>query len=266
MNANAGAATPIPAELEPLLRRSVQLAEATSGAFDPTWAALWGLWDFRAAEPVVPTEADIAARVALVDWRRLAIADGTARLEEAGMLLGLGGIAKGWALDGAAAALRGRGVTDWVLSAGGQILSDGRNPDGGAWTVGIRDPRGEVTDFFAVLYASGVSVSTSGDYERFFLRNGVRYHHILDPRTGRPARGLRSVTVVCPDATTADALSTALMVMGYLAGSALVRSLPDVEAVWVDDAGGVVMSPGLGDRFTLVHPPREGASGAPSPK
>ncbi|MCO4770765.1 MAG: FAD:protein FMN transferase [Deltaproteobacteria bacterium] len=257
LNAQSGAAVSVPAELTELLARSLDLAQRTDGAFDPTWAALWGLWDFRAEAPAVPAAEEIAARVGRIDWRALEL-DPDEAMAKLGpnQVAGLGGIAKGWALDSAAELLHERSVTDWVLTAGGQVLADGVNSDGTPWTVGIRDPRGESTDFFALVRASGLSVSTSGDYERFFEVDGVRYHHILDPRTGLPARGLRSVTVVSASATTADALSTALMVMGYAKGSALVGSMDGVDAVWVDEAGGVVISPGLAARFSLVHAPR----------
>ena len=257
LNTQAGAGpVPVPAELCALLARSKALAAQTGGAFDPTWAALWGLWDFVAPSPVVPSATAIAERVARIDHLALSVdcESNTAALARPGMLVGLGGIAKGWALDSAASELAARGVTDWVLSAGGQVLSDGHNADGAPWTVGIRDPRGAPDDAFALVQVTG-SVSTSGDYERFFVRDGVRYHHLLDPRTGRPARGLRSVTVIAPDAVTADALSTALMIMGYEAGSALLAELPGVQAVWVDARGGVTRTRGLDGHFQLVHAP-----------
>lgn len=260
--AAGGEPVPVPADLRRVLHRALDVARRTDGAFDPTWAALWGLWDFRAAEPRVPETEEIVRRAALVDWTRVEIDDaaGTVRLADPGMALGLGGIAKGWALDRAAEELRKRGFGSFLLTAGGQVMAgglrhtvEGRRP----WKVGIRDPRGGPDDYFARVPVTDASLSTSGDYESFFVVDGVRYHHILDPRTGRPARGLRSATVISPDATLADALSTALVVMGAERGMRTVEELPAVETVLVDGAGEVTVSRGLEGRLDLRHAPRE---------
>lgn len=257
VNARAGEAVEVPPDLIAIVRRGVAIGAMTEGAFDITWAALWGLWDFNALAPTVPDPAAVANRAALVDYRRVEIdeAAGTVRLPAPGMKIGLGGIAKGWALDQAADALRAADVRDFTLSAGGQIYASGRKGDR-PWRVGVRDPRGEPDDWFAVIEASDVSVSTSGDYERYFVRGGVRYHHILDPRTGMPTRGVRSATVVSRDATLADALSTAVIVMGVQRGLALVEGLIGAQALVVDDAGRVWMTSGLKGRVTIEHPPR----------
>jgi thiamine biosynthesis lipoprotein len=251
----------VPADLREVLRRAKEIASSTGGAFDPTWAALWGVWDFRSPEPTVPPDILVAERAALVDWRKLEIdeAAGTVRLAEPGMVLGLGGIAKGHALDRGAEILRSRGVGSFLLVAGGQVYAGGerRTAEGARpWRVGIRDPRGAAGDFFAWLELADASASTSGDYESWFEAGGVRYHHVLDPRTGRPARGLAGVTVVSADATLADALSTAVMVMGRERGLALVESLDGVEAVVVGESGEWRATAGLGGRLELVHPPR----------
>jgi thiamine biosynthesis lipoprotein len=256
VNAEAGEPVAVPDDLRAVVRRGLRIGELTEGAFDITWAALWGLWDFNADAPRVPSDAELRHASALVDFRSVAVDDvaGTVRLPRAGMKIGLGGIAKGHALDRSAAALRERGVTSFTLSAGGQVYAAGRKGDR-PWRVGIRDPRGGEDDFFAVLEVSDLSVSTSGDYERFFVADGVRYHHILDPRTGRPARGLRSATVVARDATLADALSTAVMVLGRDRGLAVVEGLIGVEAVVVDDAGRVATTSGLVGKLEIRHPP-----------
>lgn len=257
VNARAGEAVPVPEDLRAVVKRGLALGRLTDGAFDVTWAALWGLWDFTSGAGRVPAAGAIANRVALVDYRRVVVDDaaGTVRLPAPGMKIGLGGIAKGWALDQAAAALRARGVRDFTLSAGGQVYAAGQRGDR-PWRVGIRDPRGEADDWFAAVEARDVSVSTSGDYERFFLVDGVRYHHILDPRTGAPARGLRSATVVCRDATLADALSTSVMVLGAVRGLALIEALIGTEALVVDESGQVFMTSGLRARVRIDHAPR----------
>ena len=247
----------VPADLRDVIRRGVDIGHMSDGAFDITWAALWGLWDFKALPPRVPADAEIDQRISLVDYRRIVIDDdaGTVFLPEAGMAIGLGGIAKGYALERAAAALRQRGVDSFLISAGGQVMVGGMR-NARPWRVGIRDPRGAPDDFFAYLDASDISVATSGDYERFFMLDGRRYHHILDPRTGRPTRGLRSATVISADATLADGLSTTLMVLGVTRGLALAEQHDNVEAVLVDDAGNVHVTSGMFSNLQLEHPPR----------
>jgi thiamine biosynthesis lipoprotein len=208
---------------------------------------------------VVPPAAEIERRARLVDYRRVELdeAAGTVRLPEPGMMIGLGGIAKGYALAEAAEVLRGRGLEDFLLVSGGQVYAAGGRSEGGPgagedrpWRVGVRDPRGGPEDFFALLELADASASTSGDYERYFVAAGVRY-----PRTGRPARGLRSATVVSADAVLADALSTGIFVMGPEAGLALAERLPGVEAVLVDDEGEVLTTAGLEGRLEVLHPP-----------
>lgn len=225
-NAGVGPAV-VPPELRALIERSLDLAAATDGAFDPTWAALWGLWDFKADPPSLPDPAEVARRVALVDFRKVRLADDTVELPEPGMLIGLGAIAKGYAIDVAAERLRAAGFDDFLILAGGQVYAAG-DRGGHPWRVGVRDPRGSPADTIATIELRDASASTSGDYERFFVIDGVRYHHILDPRTGHPARAERAVTVVSHNATTADAISTAMMVVG----PDRAASLADEFGVW----------------------------------
>lgn len=250
-NRSKGQPSPVPPELEALLRRSLELAELSGGAFDPSWAALWGLWRFDEEGFTVPSERDCAARAALVDYRRIGLEPGRVTVPD-GMAVGLGGIAKGWALDASARALRAAGIESALLSAGGHVMALGMRGDR-PWRVGIRDPRGAADSYFAQVEVTDASVSTSGDYERFVEREGVRYHHILDVRTGRPARGLRSATVIGPDATAVDALSTAAFVLGRQGGLALVEGVPGLEAVLVDEHGGVHRTGGAA--VEVLRPP-----------
>lgn len=245
----------VPADLFVLLERSLAIAAKTDGAFDPTWAALWGTWDFRATTPRLPDAAEISSRQRLVDYRRVVLdaAEQTAFLPEAGMKLGLGGIGKGYALDRAAALLEARGFHDFLLVAGGQVLARGQRGKR-AWQVGIRDPRGAPDELFAHLELTDASLSTSADNESFFEHDGVRYHHILDPRTGWPARGLRSVTVLHRDATLADALSTAIMVLGEERGLAVATSY-GASVVLIDEQGRLTTSPDLTDRLQVERQP-----------
>ncbi len=263
VNREAGrAAVAVPGDLRALLRRGVEIGDRTGGAFDITWAALWGLWDFRAAIPRLPDPAEVERRAALVDWRRVVIDDdaGTVELPVAGMMVGLGGIAKGYALDRAAAALREAGVDDFLIAGGGQMMAGGRR-DGRPWRIGIRDPRGRPEDWFAFMDASNVSTSTSGDYESYFVIDGRRYHHILDPDTGWPAAPddpLIGVTVASADATLADALSTAMMVLGRARALELAARTPGVEAVLVDARGHVDVTGGLAGKVEMVRLPGAG--------
>lgn len=246
----------VPQELFGLVARAVEIGRETEGAFDVSWAALWGLWDFRAAAPVLPDREAIAARRSLVDYRRIVL-DPAARtifLPEAGMKLGLGGIAKGYALERAGALLRERGFESFLLVSGGQVYARG-NRGGRPWQVGVRDPRGPRDEVFATLPLGGGSLSTSADNESFFVADGVRYHHILDPRTGWPSRGLRSATVLAADPTLADALSTAVMVLGRERGLAVAERL-GAGALVVDERGEVAMTPELAAIVTLLHSPR----------
>lgn len=240
-------------ELFGLVERGIQIGEMSSGAFDITWAAMWGTWDFVTPKPP-PDAVELVGRVALVDYRkvRMDVAQRTVFLPAEGMKLGLGGIAKGYALDQSAQRLKSAGVANFSLTAGGQVYAEGLKGDR-KWRFGIRDPRGQPDDFFAIVEVSGQSVSTSGDYERFFIFEGQRYHHILNPRTGQPARGLRSVTIISDDAALADALSTAVMVMGREAGLAMVERLDNAEAILVDDKAQIYTTTKAA--YTLVHPP-----------
>jgi thiamine biosynthesis lipoprotein len=258
VNASAGVqAEVVPEDLFDLIRRGIDIGEMTNGAFDISWAALWGVWEFNAAAPTIPDADLIEDRRAFVDFHAIDV-EGDARsvyLPHEGMQLGLGGIGKGHALDVAATALLNAGIDDVMLVGGGQTCTRGSRGDR-PWRIGIRDPRGDAGSFFAYLEPGDASVSTSGDYERFFTVDGVRYHHIIDPRTGWPAQsGVRSATVVSRDAVLADALSTAVVVMGVEAGMRLIESQPDVEAVLVDGAGTIQTTSGLADRVSIVRPP-----------
>jgi thiamine biosynthesis lipoprotein len=260
LNRSAGGdAVVLPPSVFALLEVSRRLAAKTGGAFDPTWAALWGLYDFDAGR--LPDDKTLAARVALVGYVDLELDRKrySARLRRPGMAVGLGGIAKGWALDQARDRLYALGVNDFLLVAGGQVTASGSKA-GAPWKAGLRAPRGGPDDLFAVVPlpvdGRSSSLSTSGDYERFFLKDGVRYHHILDPKTGRPSRGLQAASVVAPSGTDADALSTAVMVLGKDAGLRLVESLPGVGAVLVDANGAVHVSARLESHVQLLDKSR----------
>lgn len=233
VNARAGVEpVAVGEDLLAVVRRAGEISVATGGAFDITFAACGGLWSFR--EPRVPTDAELDACLPRVGWRRV-VADPATRtlfLPEPGMRIGIAGIGKGYGVDRAAAILEARGFRDWLVDGGGDIRLSSSDPSR-PWRIGIAHPRERGRLFGAIERTSG-AVVTSGDYEAWFERDGVRYHHILDPRTGRPARGAAGVTVIAPDATTADALATGLFVMGPERGMRLAERLDGVAALFLD--------------------------------
>jgi thiamine biosynthesis lipoprotein len=233
------------AELLALIARGIQIASDTSGAFDPTVGPLCKLWQFSAGDPRRPTRPEIAEALSHVGWSRVRMdaAAGTITLPDRSMALDLGGIAKGYALDRAAAILKKRGIQRALVNAGGDILVLGKREVGRPWRIGVQHPRA-TGSMAAVAGLKDCVVVTSGDYERCFFNDGKRYHHILDPRTGYPAEGLQSVTIIAADGVTADALATAVFVLGPDAGMRLVESRPGVEALLIDAQGNFMMTPG----------------------
>jgi thiamine biosynthesis lipoprotein len=180
-----------------------------------------------------------------------------------GQQIDLGGIAKGYGIDRAGVTLEDAGYKNYIVYGGGDLLVSGRHPDR-PWKTGIQDPD-DPGSYFAVIDVTDAAVVTSGDYERYFTKGGKRYHHILDPKTGFPARGARSVTVLADRAVYADGMATALFVMGARAGKALVDRLADTKALFVTKKGKVLTS-GLGARVQLLRRPggRKGAAGIES--
>jgi len=181
-----------------------------------------------------------------VDYRKIRLnqRDSTVFLEEGGMEISLGGIAKGYAVDRAVGILRESGIKGGIVSAGGDLLAFGRKGNGEVWKVGVRNPRDHSKNI-CVLSVSDLSVATSGDYERYRMVDGKRVHHIIDPRTGYQSTGCMSVTVAARRAMTADALATAVFVLGPEEGLALLEELPGVEGVIVDSDGKISASTGL---------------------
>ena len=229
------------AQLDPLtaatLRAAARLAAATGGAFDPTLLPVTRLWDFDHGG-AVPAAAALAAALERVDYRRLQVdAGGRATLHDAE--LDLGAVGKGAVLDHLADWLAERGYERFLLEAGGDVLASGLKPGGAQWRIWVRHPRqGDLPLAIAAVGAAGgrVALATSGDYERYFERDGVRYHHLLNPATGRPDSDAVSVTVVAGSALEADVMATALFVMGSAAGE-LLAGYRGIEAVVVYAAG-----------------------------
>lgn len=251
LNESAGKSVAPAPETMKLLLLSRQVSEATDGALDVTLAPLLGLWGFTGGDHRVPSAEEIAAAQGLTGAEKLALdeAAGTARLAQ-GSSVELGAVAKGYAGELAAAELKARGVRSALLDLGGNIETVGARPDGTPWRVGLRNPFGGA--LLGTVAVEDSAVVTSAIDQRFFVdAAGNRYWHILDPATSAPARsGLASVTVVAKSGGRADALSTALFVMGAERAAAFWRARQDFEMVLVGMDGHVQITPGLAACFT----------------
>jgi FAD:protein FMN transferase len=239
----AMAPVPISEEMFELLARSVAFSKLSEGAFDITFASVGCMFDYH--NRVKPTEEEIAAALPGFNYRhiRLERQGRTIQFAQRGVQIDLGGIAKGYAVDNCVALLRERGVRQALVVAGGdsRVLGDRR---GRPWMIGIRDPRRKDA-MVATMPLVDAAISTSGDYERYFEVNGVRHHHILDPRTGKSATGARSVTIIGPDATTTEGISKSVFIMGPERGIRFAESLPGIDAVIIDADGEMHTTAGL---------------------
>jgi thiamine biosynthesis lipoprotein len=243
-----------------VIGEAIHASEISQGTFDITFETLHGLWKFdQDLDPHPPTPAAVHAQAKYVGYRhvKLDAEHRTVFLDEAHVRIGLGGIAKGYAVDRAAKVLEDAGVTTFYAQAGGDLLTHGAKPDGSPWKAGIRDPRGPEGDYFAMMPVSDHAFSTAGDYERTYVVGGKRYHHIIDPRTGYPATASRSVTIWAPTALLADELDDAVFILGPEKGLALVESIDGVGAVIVDAHNRVWTSKRLADKVVPVHPPTD---------
>lgn len=242
------------AELSPetaaLLSSALELCGRTEGALDISIYPVLRSWGFTTGEYSVPNDEALAALLPMVDYTRIELEGDAATLPD-GMEIDLGSVAKGYTGAALAEFLREGGVTSALLDLGGNIQAVGARPDGSPWRVGVRNPEGEGN--IGVVEVADQAVITSGGYERYFEEDGVRYWHILDPETGKPARsGLLSVTVVGDSGVMCDGLSTALFVMGREGAIEHWRAHRDFEAVLVSEDGSVTITPGLEGRFSLT--------------
>jgi thiamine biosynthesis lipoprotein len=269
INQNAGfAPVKAPQDLLEVLEQARGYAELTGGAFDPTIGPLVNLWGIGTEGERVPSRDEIAEALALIDWRDLIIdrAGGTAFLRRGGMALDLGAIAKGYAADEAARLAKEAKAARAIIDLGGNVLAiGGRTPDRGApirgeksealpWRIGIQDALAERGVYIGVLLAQDKAGVTSGVYERYFESDGKRYHHIFSTKDGYPVdNGLVSVTIVTNRSIDADAFSTAIFALGYEQGMALLKTIPNTEAIFVFDDLSVLISEGLRETFSLAN-------------
>jgi thiamine biosynthesis lipoprotein len=256
INRYAGVApVPVSGEVLTVLSAALRYAELSGGAFDPTVGPLVKLWGIGTEHARIPAEGEIRGALGLVNWRDVIIdtAAGTVFLPKAGMELDLGAIAKGYAADEAAALIKGAGISGALIDLGGNIYALGSKGKGAPWRIAVQDPLDARGVYIGVLELGEKSVVTSGVYERFLEAGGRRYHHILSTADGYPAdRGLLSVTVIADASIDADALSTALFVLGYEEGRSLVDSLENVEALFVFQDLSIRGTPGALEHFTLA--------------
>lgn len=262
VNASAGVKpVPVSPETLTLVRRAMQVAEMTGGAFNIAVGPAVNAWNVS-AQPRFPTAEELDALKPLMDLRAVHadVSERTIYLDKAGMQIDVGGIGKGYAADQAVTVMQKAGAAAGVVALSGDIKTFGRLPGGKRFPVAIQHPRRE-GEILLFVDLQDEAISTAGDYERFVEQDGVRYHHILDPITLQPARGCQSVSVIAKEGVWADGLDTGIFVMGLERGMKLVEHLDDVEAVIVDQAGQVHVSSGLRNR---VRFPSESGQNEPT--
>lgn len=247
VNAEAGGApVAVDPEVAALVARGREMCDRTEGLLDVTFRPLGLLWDYHRDPFVVPDDDAVERTRALVDCRRLEVdlEASTLRLATPGMSMGLGATAKGYAVDRASRVLRDQGFTDTLVNGGGHLLAMGGRGDG-PWRLGIQHPRRPDGALLGRVAVQDRALVTSGDYQRFGVANGKRYHHILDPRTGRPAEASISVTVIADTAELADGLATALFVAGRAGMAGILSRYPGLDVLLVEPGGATWMTDGF---------------------
>jgi thiamine biosynthesis lipoprotein len=220
-----------------IIDRSLRISRLTQGAFDITYGSVdKRLWNFDQDMTSLPDAATAGRMVRLINFRNVILnkADTTVFLKEEGMRIGFGGIGKGYAAERAKVAMRQKGVDSGIVNASGDLTVWGHQPDGKPWTIGIVNPNaaGQV---FSYLEVVNMAIATSGNYEKYVMIGGRRYSHTINPRTGLPVTGVKSVTILCPNAELADAMATPVMIMGIRAGLDMINQIKDIEAIIIDD-------------------------------
>jgi thiamine biosynthesis lipoprotein len=244
INRNAGIQpVKVDKELFDLIQRSIAISKLTDGAFDISYASMDKIWKFDGSMTEMPTPEAIQKSIAKIGYEKIILNfdQQTVFLKEVGMKIGFGAIGKGYAADKTKQLLMEMGVVSGIINASGDMNTWGTKPDGSEWTVAITNPLNK-NHAFAVLPLKKGAVVTSGNYEKFVEFNGVRYTHIINPKTGYPASGIVSVTVFAPSAELADALATAIFVMGIEVGLDRIHQLPNIECIIIDEKGDIYKS------------------------
>jgi thiamine biosynthesis lipoprotein len=238
VNRNAGIApVKVDKEMFDLVQRSIRISEVTQGAFDITYGSVdKKLWNFDHTMTSMPDAATAKKSVHLINYKNV-IADpknGTIFLKEKGMRIGFGGIGKGYAAERAKMVLRAEGIQSGIVNAAGDLTAWGKQPDGEDWTIGIADPNA-ARNPFSWLSITDTAIATSGNYEKYVMIDGKRYSHTIDPKTGLPVCGIKSVTIISPNAEIADAMATPVMIMGVKVGLDMINQIRGLACIIVDD-------------------------------
>ena len=247
INSNAGK-KPVKVDIElfNLIKRSIKVSILTDGAFDISFASIDKIWKFDGTMKNIPPSDSVAASVENIDYRNIILNknDTSVFLKNNGMKIGFGAIGKGYAANKARDVMKSAGVANGIINAGGDLFAWGKQADGSKWKIGIADPKNK-KEIIAWLQLENTAIVTSGNYERFAYIDGKKYAHIIDPRTGYPVSGLKSVSIICPDAELADALATAVFVMGEKNGMQLIDQLENIEGIIVNEQDEILISKNL---------------------
>ena len=238
INRNAGIhSVKVDREVYNLVARSLKISELTQGAFDITYGSIdKRFWNFDVSMTSLPDAATAKQTVRLINYRNVILDEkaGTVYLKNKGMRIGFGGIGKGYAADRAKYILQQEGVASGIVNAAGDLITWGTQPNGSQWTVGIADPNIKHHPF-SYLNISNMAVATSGNYEKYAIINGEKYSHTIDPKTGFPVSGIKSVTIISPNAELADAMATPVMVLGIKVGLDLINQINHIACIIIDD-------------------------------
>lgn len=251
INQNAGI-SPIPVSEETfsLIERSLRISRLTQGAFDISYGSIdKRLWNFDTQMTALPDKETAKQMVRLINYRNIILDNNqqSVFLKEKGMRIGFGGIGKGYAAERARMIMKKNGVESGIVNASGDLTAWGLQPNGKPWTIGIVNPN-VAHELFSYLEITDRAVATSGNYEKYIMVDGTKYSHTIDPRTGLPVTGIKSVTVITTNAEIADAMATPIMVMGIPAGLHMINQMRDIEAIIIDDANKIFASSNI--RFT----------------
>lgn len=238
INRNAGLEpVKVDDEVFDIIERSIRISELTQGAFDITYGSIdKRFWNFDVNMTELPSAETARQMVRLINYRNIILDknERTVFLKEAGMRIGFGGIGKGYAAERAKNVMKQMGLESGVVNASGDLTAWGMQPGGKAWTIGIADPNLK-QQIFSYLNITGLAIATSGNYEKYALINGKKYSHTIDPKTGFPVSGIKSTTIICPNAEIADAMATPVTVMGVEVGLDLINKMKDIACIIIDD-------------------------------
>jgi thiamine biosynthesis lipoprotein len=245
INRQAGVApVHVDREVFELIRRSIRISGVTDGAFDITYGSIdKRLWNFDRSMTSLPDEATAKSMVRLINYRHILLdeVDRTVMLKEKGMRIGFGGIGKGYAAEMAKVLLQREGVQSGIVNASGDLATWGYQPDGTPWTIGIAHPDNAHLPF-SYMNITGLAVATSGNYEKFAVIGGKKYSHTINPRTGLPVTGIKSVTIISPNAEIADAMATPVTIMGIRAGLNMINQIHYLGCIIIDDNNNIYTS------------------------